>query len=61
MFSQLRRLAATAEVTIDDLEMGLRMTYDLTGKFPIKEVFRRGAGDQLQLQDQKSVTARERD
>ena len=36
MFSQLRRFAATAEVTIDDLEMDLRMTYDLTGKFPIK-------------------------
>jgi uncharacterized OsmC-like protein len=30
MFSQLRRFAATAEVTIDDLEMDLRMTYDLT-------------------------------
>jgi len=35
MFSQLRRIAATAEVSID-LEMDLRMTYDLTGKFPIK-------------------------
>jgi uncharacterized OsmC-like protein len=36
MFSQLRCFAATAEVPIDDLEMDLRMTYDLTGKFPIK-------------------------
>ena len=36
MFSQLRRFAATAEVPIDDLEMDLRMTYDLTGQFPIK-------------------------
>jgi hypothetical protein len=36
-FSQLRRFAATAEVTIEDLEMDLRMTYDLTGRFPINE------------------------
>ena len=36
MFSQLKRFAAKAEVSIDDLEMDLRMTYDLTGKFPIK-------------------------
>ena len=36
MFSQLKRFAATAEVTIDDLEMDLRMTYDLTGQFPTK-------------------------
>ena len=36
MFSQLRRIAAKAEVPIDDLEMDLRMTYDLTGKFPIE-------------------------
>jgi uncharacterized OsmC-like protein len=36
MFSQLKRLAAKAEVAIDDLEMDLRMTYDLSGKFPIK-------------------------
>ena len=36
MFSQLKRFAAKAEVPIDDLEMDLRMTYDLTGKFPIK-------------------------
>ncbi len=32
MFSQLKRFAAKAEVLIDDLEMDLRMTYDLTGK-----------------------------
>jgi len=36
MFGQLRRIAAKAEVSIDDLEMDLRMTYDLTGRFPIK-------------------------
>ena len=36
MFSQLKRLAAKADVAIDDLEMDLRMTYDLSGKFSIK-------------------------
>ncbi len=36
MFSQLKRFAAKADVPIDDLEMDLRMTYDLSGKFPIK-------------------------
>ena len=35
MFSQFKRLAAKAEVRLDDLEMDLRMTYDLTGKFPL--------------------------
>jgi hypothetical protein len=35
MFSQFKRLAAKAEVVLDDLEMDLRMTYDLTGKFPL--------------------------
>jgi uncharacterized OsmC-like protein len=34
MFSQFKRLAAKAEVILDDLEMDLRMTYDLSGKFP---------------------------
>ena len=37
MFSQFKRLAAKAEVAVDDLEMELRMTYDLSGKFPIKD------------------------
>jgi hypothetical protein len=37
MFSQFKRLAAKAEVLLDDLEMDLRMTYDLTGKFPLKD------------------------
>lgn len=37
MFSQFKRLAAKAEVDLDDLEMDLRMTYDLSGKFPIKD------------------------
>ena len=37
MFSQFKRLAAKAEVALDDLEMDLRMTYDLSGKFPIKD------------------------
>jgi uncharacterized OsmC-like protein len=36
MFSQLKRLAAKAKVSIDDLEMELCMTYDLTGKFPMQ-------------------------
>lgn len=35
MFSQLKRLAAKACVMIDDLEMDLRMTYDLRGSFPV--------------------------
>ena len=37
MFSQFKRLATKAEVVLDDLEMDLRMTYDLSGKFPIKD------------------------
>lgn len=37
MFSQLKRFAAKAEVAIDDLEMDLRMTYDLSGQFPLKD------------------------
>src|SRR5262245_9713767 len=37
MFSQLKRFALKAEIPIDDLEMDLRMTYDLSGKFPIKK------------------------
>ena len=37
MFSQFKRLAAKAAVALDDLEMELRMTYDLSGKFPIKD------------------------
>ncbi len=37
MFSQFKRLAAKAGVVLGDLEMDLRMTYDLTGKFPIKD------------------------
>ncbi|HEY3165998.1 MAG TPA: OsmC family protein [Candidatus Binatia bacterium] len=36
MFSQLKRFASKAQIPIADLEMDLRMTYDLTGKFPIK-------------------------
>ena len=36
MFSQLKRLAAKAKVSLDDLEMELRMTYDLTGQFPMQ-------------------------
>ncbi|HEX9455141.1 MAG TPA: OsmC family protein, partial [Candidatus Binatia bacterium] len=38
MFSQFKRLAAKAEVALDDLEMDLRMTYDLTGRFPMSDV-----------------------
>jgi uncharacterized OsmC-like protein len=36
MFSQFKRLAVKSEVALDDLEMDLRMTYDLTGRFPIQ-------------------------
>jgi hypothetical protein len=35
MFSQFKRLAAQARVVIDDLEMDLRMTYDLKGNFSV--------------------------
>jgi uncharacterized OsmC-like protein len=37
MFSQFKRLAAKAGILLDDLEMDLRMTYDLSGRFPIKD------------------------
>ena len=37
MFSQFKRLAAKSAVPLNDLEMDLRMTYDLSGKFPIKD------------------------
>ena len=37
MFSQFKRLAAKADVPLDDLEMDLRMTYDLSGRFPLKD------------------------
>jgi uncharacterized OsmC-like protein len=38
MFSQFKRLAAKSAVALDDLEMDLRMTYDLSGKFPLKNL-----------------------
>jgi len=38
MFSQFKRLAAKSAVVLDDLEMDLRMTYDLSGKFPLKNL-----------------------
>ncbi|MGH7796871.1 MAG: OsmC-related (seleno)protein [Candidatus Binatia bacterium] len=37
MFSQFKRLAAKADAGLNDLEMDLRMTYDLNGTFPIKD------------------------
>lgn len=37
MFSQVKRAAAKSEVALDDIEMVLRMTCDLSGKFPIKD------------------------
>lgn len=37
MFSQFKRLAAKAAVALDDLEMDLRMTYDLSGKFSLTD------------------------
>jgi len=36
MFSQFKRFAAKAEVAIEDLEMDLRMTYDVSGRFAAK-------------------------
>ena len=36
MFSQFKRLATKAGLVLYDLEMDLRMTYDLSGKFPTK-------------------------
>ena len=33
MFSQLKRLASKTRILLDDLEMDLRMTYDLSGSF----------------------------
>lgn len=38
MFSQFKRLAAKADVALDDLEMDLRMTYGLSGSFPVKDM-----------------------
>lgn len=38
MFSQFKRFAAKASIAVDDLEMDLRMTYDLSGRFPIKDI-----------------------
>jgi uncharacterized OsmC-like protein len=37
MFSQFARLAAKAGIVLDGLEMDLRMTYDLSGRFPTKD------------------------
>lgn len=37
MFSQFKRLAAKSEVALNDIEMDLRMTHDLSGKFAIKD------------------------
>jgi uncharacterized OsmC-like protein len=44
MFSQLKRLAGKAEVQIQDLEMDLRVTYDLTGTFPAGDPSRAAQG-----------------
>lgn len=38
MFSQLTRFASRLSVPIDDLEMDLRMTYDLNGRFPLRNI-----------------------
>jgi uncharacterized OsmC-like protein len=37
MFSQLARFASQSEVRIEDAEMDLRMTYDLTGKLRTRD------------------------
>jgi hypothetical protein len=44
MFSQLARLAAQSEARIEDAEMDLRMTYDLTGKLPSRDFSRMALG-----------------
>jgi len=38
MFSQLTRFASRLGVPIEDLEMDLRMTYDLSGRFPVNDL-----------------------
>ena len=35
MFTQLNRFALQAEAEIDQAEMDLRMSYDMSGKFPL--------------------------
>ncbi|MEO6165014.1 MAG: OsmC-related (seleno)protein, partial [Candidatus Binatia bacterium] len=47
MFSQVKREAAKSEVALDDLEMVLRMTYDLSGKFPFKDFSATAQGIQI--------------
>ena len=44
MFSQFNRLAVRADVVLDDFEMDLRMTYDLSGKFPLKDLSQAAQG-----------------
>jgi uncharacterized OsmC-like protein len=44
MFSQFKRLAAQARVVIDDLEMDLRMTYDLKGSFSVDNLTQAAQG-----------------
>ena len=44
MFSQFNRLAVKADVVLDDLEMDLRMTYDLSGKFRLKDLSQAAQG-----------------
>jgi len=50
MFSQVEREAAKSEVALDDLEMVLRMTYDLSDKFPIKDFSATAQGIQYVFQ-----------
>jgi len=38
MFSQLTRFASRLGVPIEDLEMDLRMTYDLSGRYPLNDI-----------------------
>jgi hypothetical protein len=44
MFSQFARFAAQSEVQIEDAEMDLRMTYDLTGKLRSRDFSRMAQG-----------------
>jgi hypothetical protein len=57
MFSQLKRFAAKARVPIDDLEMDLRMTYDLNGKFPLKDLSDAARGLRYQFKIKSAAPA----
>jgi len=59
MFSQLKRLATRSEVPIQDLEMDLRITYDLTGKFPVIDLSEAAQGLSYLFRIQSAAAAEE--